>query len=162
MHGAFLAIVAGIVTASAQSPVEIDRTLQRVYGTVIMASDVRQARLLKLLTPAPPNDAAIQTEIENRLVILNEATRAASPEPPADQIAARRRAWAATWSSPAELASQMQRAGMSDRALDGWFRDTLKIEAYLEQRFPAEPKREERIAAWIKDLRARANLRLIQ
>jgi hypothetical protein len=151
-----ICLVAG--TASAQAPVEIDRTLTRVYGTAIMTSDVRQARLLRLLTPAPAGDAAILTTLENRLLMLNEASRSTITEPAADQIAARRAAWTATWPSPADVSSQMQRAGMSDRALDGWFRDDLRIEAYLAQRFPPDAKRDERIASWIKDLRSRANL----
>ena len=49
---------------------------------------------------------------------------------------------------------------MSAQALDGWFRDELKIEAYLAERFPqtADPRRAERINGWINDLRRRANL----
>ncbi|HXT69576.1 MAG TPA: hypothetical protein VN700_07465 [Vicinamibacterales bacterium] len=144
--------------AAAQTAIEIDRTLSKVNSTAIMTSDVRQARLLRLLAPPPPNDVAILTALENRLLMLNEASRAIVSEPAAEQIAARRRAWTATWASPADLAKEMERAGMSDRALDGWFRDDMRIDAYLEQRFPPDPKRDERIAAWIKDLRSRANL----
>ncbi len=155
---AAIAIALAAVALAAQTAVEIDRTLTRVYGTAIMTSDVRQARLLRLLTPAPAGDAAILTTLENRLLMLNEASRSTITEPAAEQIAARRNAWAATWPSPGEVSSQMQRAGMSDRALDGWFRDDLRIEAYLAQRFPPDAKRDERVAAWIKDLRARANL----
>jgi hypothetical protein len=49
---------------------------------------------------------------------------------------------------------------MSAQALDGWFRDELKIEAFLALRFPqiADSRRSERINAWINDLRHRANL----
>ena len=144
--------------AAAQTPIEIDRTLSKVLGTAVMTSDVRQAKILRLIAPPPENDVAILTALENRLLMLYEATRAAIADPTADQIAARRRAWTGTWPSPAELSSQMQRAGMSDRALDGWFRDDMRMETYLEQRFPPDPKRDERIATWIKDLRTRANL----
>jgi hypothetical protein len=144
--------------AAAQTAVEIDRTLQRVNGTAIMMSDVRQARLLRLLAPPPSSDDAILTALENRLLMLNEAARSAIPEPAAAQIAARRQAWASLWSSPAELAAQVQRAGITDRALDGWFRDDLRMEAYIAQRFPPDPNRDERIATWIRDLRQRANL----
>jgi hypothetical protein len=160
MRAALLAIVIAThaATAAAQTAVEIDRTLQRVYGTAIMTSDIRQCRLLRLLTPMPGDDNAILTSLENRLLMLNEASRAGAADPAADQIAARRREWTGTWPSAAEIANQMQRAGMSDRALDGWFRDELRIAAYLEQRFPPDPKRDERIATWIKDLRTRANL----
>jgi hypothetical protein len=153
-----LILTASAAAAAAQTPVEIDRTLQRVNGTAIMTSDVRQARLLRLLAPPPPSDDAIQTALENRLLMLSEAARSTIAEPAAAQIASRRQAWAALWPSPAELAAQIHRSGMTDRALDGWFRDDLRIDAYIEQRFPPDPKRDERIATWIKDLRQRANL----
>jgi hypothetical protein len=48
-----LILTATRAAAAAQTPVEIDRTLQRVNGTAIMTSDVRQARILRLLTPPP-------------------------------------------------------------------------------------------------------------
>jgi len=38
------------------------------------------------------------------------------------------------------------------------FRDDLRIDMYIEQRFPPDPKRDERLVTWIKDLRQRANL----
>jgi hypothetical protein len=161
MRGVLMALIltAAGTAASAQEPVEIDRTLQRVNGTAIMTSDVRQARLLRLLNPPPASDDAILTALENRLLMLNEAARGAIGEPAAAQIAARRQAWAALWPSPAEVAAQIQRAGVTDRALDGWFRDDLRMEAYIAQRFPPDPRRDERIASWIKDLRQRANLK---
>ena len=157
-------VLAGLVltttatVVAAQTPVEIDRTLSRVNNVAIMTSDVRQARILRVLTPAPTSDDAILTALENRLLMLSEATRSAVAEPTAAQIAARRQAWGALWSSPADLATEVKRSGVTDRALDGWFRDDLRIDMYIEQRFPPDPNRSERIATWIKDLRQRANL----
>ena len=160
MRGVLMAsiVAATASVAAAQTPVEIDRTLQKVNGTAIMTSDVRQARILRLLTPPPASDDAILTALENRLLMLSEAARSGIGEPVSAQIAARRQAWAALWPSPAELTAQIQRSGMTDRALDGWFRDDLRIDLYIEQRFPPDPKRDERLATWIKDLRQRANL----
>lgn len=153
-----LILTATAAAAAGQTPVEIDRTLQRVNGTAIMTSDVRQARILRLLTPPPASDDAVLTALENRLLMLTEAARSAIGEPAPAQISARRQAWAALWPSPAELAAQITRSGMTDRALDGWFRDDLRIDMYIEQRFPPDPKRDERLATWIRDLRQRANL----
>ena len=147
------------IAASAQTPVEIDRTLQRVYGAAIMSSDLRQVRMLRLVMPVPENDAAAQTALENRMLILHEAARAALDEPAPAQIAARRQVWASSWPAGTDLPTLVERAGMSDRGLDGWFRDDLRTEAYLQQRFSqADAKRDERIAEWIRDLRQRANL----
>ena len=112
-----LTATAGV--AAAQTPVEIDRTLSRVNSTAIMTSDLRQARLLRLVYPPPASDEALLTSLENRVLMLSETARSAVGEPAAAQIAARRQAWAALWPSPAELSAQIQRAGITDRALDG-------------------------------------------
>jgi hypothetical protein len=158
-------IVAGVLimsaAVSARQAVEIDRTLQRVHGTAIMSSDVRQARLLRLLTPQPPSDEGILTALENRLLMLNETSRAAIADPAPAQIAARRQEWQARLPPGTDLRALLERAGMTDRGLDGWFRDDLRIEGHLEQRFPPQDaRRDERIAEWIRGLRVRANLKL--
>ena len=140
--------------------VEVDRTLERVYGSVVMSSDVRQVRMLKLAEGAADSDAAAQTTIENRLLILRELSRGTVTEPAADRIAEKREAWRRTWPASTDIPALLARAGMSSQALDGWFRDELRIETYVTERFPqsADPRRPERIAAWINDLRRRANL----
>jgi hypothetical protein len=54
----------------------------------------------------------------------------------------------------------MTRAGMTDQGLDGWFRDDLRIAAYVDLRFGLQPDdaRAKRVDEWITDLRRRANL----
>ena len=140
--------------------VEVDRSVGRVYGTVIMSSDVRQARMLKLGSAGADTDAAVQTMMENRLLMLREASQGNAPEPAAEAIAARRDEWRRTWPASTDLPGLLSRAGMSDQALDGWFRDEVRIAAYLDQRFPpgSDPRRADRINAWISELRRRANL----
>ena len=145
--------------AAAQTPIEIDRTLQKVYGTAVMSSDVRQAKMLRLLTPAPENDGAVQTALENRLLILHEAARSGLEDPTPARIADRKRAWLSSWPPGTDMPKLLERGGMSDRALDGWFRDDLRIDAYLQSRFSQpDQKRDERVAEWLRDLRHRANL----
>jgi hypothetical protein len=153
-----VAVGAGLAAAAA-AQVEVDRTLQRVYGTPIMASDVRQVRLLKLV-PEAGSDAAALTALENRLLILREVSRVAAPEPDREAIQARRGAWAAGWPPGTDLGALMARVGMTDQALDGWFRGDLQIAAYLDQRFgtPDAAGRASRLAEWITELRRRANI----
>ena len=161
MRRLFLAMaafaLAGSVALAQQA--ELDRSVQRVYGSVIMASDVRQVRLLKLAGGAD-SDAAAQTALENRLLILREVSLGNVPEPAADRIAAKRDAWRSTWPPSTDVNALLTRAGMTPQALDGWFRDELRIEAYLESRFPqtSDPRRADRINGLISDLRRRANL----
>lgn len=137
--------------------VEVDRTLERVYGSVVMSSDVRQVRMLRLAEGAD-SDAAAQTALENRLLILRELSRGNVAEPTADRIAEKREAWRRTWPPSTDIPALLAKAGMSAQALDGWFRDELRIAAYLAERFPQSAGRAERIAGWISDLRRRANL----
>jgi len=156
---AAITLVCAVPVLRAQQ-VELDRTLERVYGSVVMTSDVRQVRLLKLVDAGADTDAAAQAAIENRLLIMRELSRATVQEPAADRIAEKREAWRKTWPASTDVPALLARAGMSAQALDGWFRDELKIEAFLAIRFPqtAGPSRPERISAWINDLRRRANL----
>ncbi len=146
--------------ASGAAQVEIDRTLQRVYGTAIMFSDVREAILLKLLPEAGAGESAVLTALENRLLMLREVSRAASAEPDQGAIAARRRTWTASWPPGTDLPALMARAGTTDQALDGWFRDDLRMTTYVDQRFgvQADAARAGRIAEWVTELRRRANL----
>jgi hypothetical protein len=152
-----LVLVAPVLRAQ---QVELDRTLERIYGSVVMASDVRQVRLLKLADGGADTDAAAQTTIENRLLILREVSRGNATEPSAERIAEKRDAWRRLWPASTDFTALLARAGTSSQALDGWFRDELRIEAYLSERFPqtTDPRRAERISAWIIDLRRRANL----
>jgi hypothetical protein len=86
---------------------------------------------------------------------------APAPEPAAERIAEKREAWRKTWPASTDVPALLARAGMSAQALDGWFRDELKIEAYLADRYPqtGDPRRAERISTWINDLRRRAKPR---
>jgi len=147
-------------TSAGAQTVEIDRTLQRVLGTPIMLSDVREARMLKLVPEAGGSDDAILTALENRLLMLSEATRIPATEPARELIAARRQAWRATWPAGTDVTALMASAGTTDQDLDGWFRDDLRIATYLDQRFgqQADATRTKRISDWVVELRRRANL----
>jgi len=151
-----------IVVAWPQA-VEIDRTLEHVYNTAIMSSDVRQAKQLRLVPEAAAGDDRILTALENRLLFLREVGRqAAQPgaQPTAAAIAARRQAWTGSWPSGTDVPALLKTAGMTDQALDGWFRDDLRIAGYIDLRFgaTADQARATRLADWIADLRRRANL----
>jgi hypothetical protein len=145
---------------AAGAQVEIDRTLVRVYGVAIMASDVRQARLLHLVTAADDSDRATQTALENRLLMLREVSRGGAPSPEADAVGARRAAWTAALPPGFDVSATMARAGMSATALAAWFSDDARIEGYVTRRFgqAGDPRRAERVDEWIRDLRHRAGL----
>ena len=117
------------------------------------------SRALKLAGNAQ-SDQDVQTELENRLLILREIARATVAEPEPERVSSRRKDWTACWPAGTDVAAMLSKNGMSEQALDGWCRDDVRIAAYLEQRFGAssDDGREARIASWIRDLRQRANL----
>jgi hypothetical protein len=154
-------VFASLVAAPAPpQTVEIDRTVQHVYGTAILASDIRQVKLLRLLSDVEMSDDRILAALENRLLLLREVSRQSTTQPPAAAIAARRQTWAGAWPAGTDLPALMAKAGMNDQALDGWFRDDLRIAAYLDLRFgvTADQARATRLAELITELRRRANL----
>ena len=162
MRPLLITAIGMVLTAPAlgAQQVELDRTLERIYDSVVTTSDVRQVRILKLAEGGADTDAVAQTTIENRLLIMRELARGTVQEPAPERIAEKREAWRKTWPASTDIPALLARAGMSTQALDGWFRDELRIEAYLAERFPqtADSRRAERINAWINDLRRRANL----
>ena len=153
------AIVVSVPMPSHAAQVELDRTLQRVYGTAITSSDVRRARALKLAGTAQ-SDADVQTAIENRLLILREISRAATADPEPARVTSRRKEWSDAWPPGTDVGALLNANGMTDQAMDGWCRDEVKIATYLDQRFgtSTDSQRDGRVAGWIKDLRQRANL----
>jgi hypothetical protein len=154
-----LVMVAAAAAGRAQQPIEIDRTLRRVYDTAIMASDVREARLLKLVPEAGAGDEAVQRALENRLLILHEMARAQPIDPGRDLVADRRQRWTSSWPAGTDLPALMTKCGTTQEALDGWFRTDLQITRFLTERFPQnDAARDAKINDWIADLRKRANL----
>jgi len=151
-------VIAGLaVPAGARAQGVVDRTLSSVNGQVILQSDIRQIRLLKLLKTAGGPDDAIQNELENRILMLAELGRTTG-EPTAEEKAQRRRQWEASLGSGPPLAARLAEAGMSEAGLEGWLRDDVRLEKYLSQRFGNSPDPAGAISTWIQGLRRRSGL----
>lgn len=127
----------------------LDRIVATVNGEVVTLSDVRAARQLKLIAGADAmtDDQLLDALIERRLTI-NEVARYTSAAPPAADIDARRKAWEATLPRGTTAANALAMVGMRDAALTEWFRDDLRLAAYLDQRFTAaaQPTRQQATA----------------
>jgi hypothetical protein len=133
-----------------------DRIVVKVNGAMITLSDVRQARLLKLVPG--DTDAAIQRGLENRLLILDEVNRSRPGQ--SGDLEARRRQWEAALGGRS-VSELLKTAGMSSGALDDWLRDDVRIQGYLDERFGSVPpaERERAIQRWVDGLRVRADIR---
>jgi len=146
---AFLVSVSLPAPAAAQ--VEVDRSLSRVGGTVITQSDVQQAQRVKLVKETS-SEAATLRALEDRLLILSEASRGTPTEISDDAVAARRR----------ELgADAVKNSGMTEQALMSWCRDDVRVQTFMERRFASVTggDRDRAISEWIGRLRQRAGLR---
>ena len=156
-----IACAAGLlaVPRMAQAQVEVDRVVSRVSGRVITLSDVRQASMLHLVGDTSSDDAVLRA-LENRLLILDELSRAA-PLPPAtdEDLGARRSEWLAALGG-ADAGALRVRAGMGEADLSAWMRDDVRINAYLRRQFGmlTGPEREKATADWVARLRQRADL----
>lgn len=158
LSSAVVVIVMLVAPCAAAAQAEIDRLIVKVNGAVLMTSDIRQARALKLVADTS-SDAAVQRALENRLLMVAEVNRLSTAAIPDDQVADRRRQWQSSVGGDAD--AQLQRHGMSSAALDAWFRDDLRVDAYVKQTFgdQADPAKARAAAAWVDRLRARAGLR---
>jgi hypothetical protein len=143
--------------AAIQTP--IDGVLARVGGDIVTMSDVRQARLLKLIEPATDSDQAYVDALINRRLMLADLRRNPPPEPSTEAIEAKQQEWTARLGAGANVPDLLRRAGMSDAGLRGWLRDDLRLQTYLDERFGTSSNRPAALAAWVGMLRQRAGLR---
>ncbi len=126
-----VAMVAALLFASGAAAQELlDRVVARVDGETILLSDVRAASGLRLADAEAAR--AVEQVIERRM-ILAEVARFSPPEPEAAAVEAETvRLMAA---AGAGLPALMAAAGLTDEGIGAMARDTLRIQAYLDQRF---------------------------
>ena len=157
---ALTAAGAGIDRAVLAAPqAELDRIVARVNNRIITSSDVRQARMLHLVDDASSDDST-RRALENRILILNDLSRLSGLPPTTDDALALHRS---QWESRVggRRAQLLGEAGMTEKALDAWLSDDLRIQAYLQRQFGALPdaERPRAVQDWITRLRQRAGLR---
>ena len=113
----------------------IDRVLARVGTNAVTVTDVRTAIELGLVEVKPGDDpqaVALERTIDRQLV-LNEVARFAPPEPSAADVAAEVAAMKSRAGS--RLAALVTSAGLDDAKFQQLARETLRIRAYIAQRF---------------------------
>ena len=144
-----------------QTQAELDRIVARVNNRIITQSDVRQARMLQLVDDTGSDDAT-RRALENRILILGDLSRSSSlPPTSGDDLAARHKQWESRVGGRSRGTQLLDEAGMTEKGLDAWLSDDLRIRAYLQRQFGALPEADRSRAAedWIARLRQRAGLR---
>jgi hypothetical protein len=132
LHSAFCIVHLSVAVTAQQL---IDRVLARVGTKAVTLTDVRAAIGLGLVTTRAGEDikaVALQQTIDREL-LLNEVARFSPPEPTAAAVAeelARMKAHAG-----AELEALAMSTGLDEPTLQQLARETLRIRAYIAQRF---------------------------
>jgi hypothetical protein len=134
------AALIAIIASAARADI-IDRVVAVVDGHLITMSDVRTITALHLLdpsSPASPVEAGRDPGVEHlidRVLVLEEVERYA-PAPPDDKaIDARLATIAEANGSAAQLEERLRELGVSPAWLRQWATDSMRIRAYVDQRF---------------------------
>ena len=151
-----LVLVVLAVPASAAEP--LDRILARVDGQVILLSDVRAARVLRLAgVPVQEDLSAATHALVDRQLVLTEAMRGLPDAPDAARVDTEVTAMRVRAGGPSRVDPMMAETGITAEHLIRLARESLWIEAYLQQRFSAGLSSEAG-QAWLGDLRRRASI----
>lgn len=103
-------------------------------GYAITLSDVKAALALGLVdVPPEAGEQAVIDRLVERQLVLREVARFAPPEPSAAAVA--REVDAIKARTGGRLAAILETTGLDDARLRDIARDTLRIDAYLNQRF---------------------------
>lgn len=156
-------VIALIMGAPSASGAEVlDRVMAVANGEVILLSDVKAAQRLSLLGPAivEAGDAATVAALIDRALMLDEVNRYAPPEPSGDEIRAAVDTVRARFASGDAFNQVLAEVGMNESRLAEYLHQTLRIRAYLDQRFTTDtPARsEEAVTEWLASLRRRATI----
>ena len=142
----------------------IDRIMAVVGGQPVTLSDVNTMLLFRFVEPPPGTRDPLAYGLDrliDRNLMLGEVDRFQPPEPAPVEIALRIEELEQRAGSAAAFERALAVTGSSREALRRHVRDDLRIATYLNQRFGANregPERETAIAAWLTELRRRAEL----
>jgi hypothetical protein len=145
----------------------IDRIMAVVGTQPITLSEVSAALQFQLVdVPTGTQDPTSYTldRLIDRTLMLAEVERFQPPEPDAIEITIRIDAMQARAGSAAAFERGLAVTGTTREQLRRYIRDSLRTDTYVNQRFgtlldPVE--RGEAIAAWVRDLRRRADITVL-
>jgi hypothetical protein len=153
-----LVLAAAAIPAAAQV---LDRVLARVDGQTILLSDLRLARAIGLGGVRPEDgDAAALRRLVDRQLMLAEVQRSQPPTPDVAAVAQGMAQFLTNAGGEDAAAAALRAAGVPRRYLEQLAVEVAAVDAYVRQRFGADPAAPVR-AAWTRDLRRRANVECV-
>ena len=146
----FLIFVVFVASVAAQQ--QLDRVVARIGTAALTQSDVDAAVAFGVVDRQAGDP--VKHMIERRLVIA-EVNRFPPPEPgetAINELVAKMKATAG-----AQTAAVMRRTGVDEKRLAEFARETLRIQAYVAQRFGG-PRSDQQRAQWLETLRVRGDV----
>jgi hypothetical protein len=134
LHFAFCILNVGVAVDAQRL---IDRVLARVGKNAVTMTDVRAALELGLIETKPgedPQASALERTIDRQL-LLDEVARFSPPEPPPEAVGEEVAAMKSRAGSG--LDALVEATGLSEVKLHQLARETVRIRAYIAQRFGA-------------------------
>jgi hypothetical protein len=131
----------------------LDRVVARIGTAALTQSDVDAALAFGVVDRQAGDP--VKQMIDRRLIIA-EVNRFPPPEPGEAAISEQMANMKATAGAPA--AAVMKRTGVDEKRLAEFARETLRIQAYIAQRFPSGPRSDQQRAQWLETLRARSDV----
>jgi hypothetical protein len=98
-------------------------------------------------------DEAVLDRLIDRRLEVADAARYQTAEPSAADVAARRQRWLADvgQAAPGNVTALLRDAGMTEDALGDWFRDDVRIETLVNQRFSAAPATRDEVLTYVRE-----------
>jgi hypothetical protein len=131
---------------------QLDRVVARIGTTALTQTDVDAALAFGVIDRQAGDP--VKQMIERRLIIA-EVNRFPPPEPGETAITEQVAKMKAT--AGAQAAAIMKRTGVDEKRLAEFARETLRIQAYIAQRFGGARSDQQR-AQWLDSLRARGDV----
>ena len=133
----------------------LDQVVARVGSSAITRTDVDAAVAFGVVNGGPD---PLQQVIDRRLMLAE--VEKFKPADPADAdvaaVVAKMKA-----SAGGDVNAVMKRTGMDEKRLANLARDTLRLQAYLAQRFGNGERSAEQATRWVEDLRARGDVTVV-
>jgi hypothetical protein len=129
----FAVCIVSYAAVSAQQP--LDRVMARIGSNAVTLTDVKAAVGLGLVDAKSPDDSSALSLAIDRQVMLIEVARFPPAEP--SDVAINQQVEAMRKHAGAALPELMKSTGLDEARLRDLARDTLRIQAYIMQRFGA-------------------------
>jgi peptidyl-prolyl cis-trans isomerase SurA len=131
-----MSVLAAFLLAGVAGAQVIDRVMAVVNGAVITQSDVEALRRLGLAPPSGDTSTLVERLIDRRLMMV-EVNRYSPPEPAAALVDVRLDDVRRRFASQEGYEQALAEVGLTEDQLRAYFRDELRMRAYLRQRFGA-------------------------